>query len=474
MQQKELRRLPLLPTSLSRTLIILGIASVITMGAGILYFNRSQTTQNTPVAVPKIPSNLKVNALGRLEPRGEVIRISAPSNPGGNGSRILQLLVEQGDKVKAGQTIAILDSRDRLRANLAEALSSVEVAQSRLNQVKAGAKQGEITARQASISRLQAELFGQIQTQDAEIARLETQLQGEIATQQATVNRLEAELQGQKQTLQATVARIEAEKRNAQTEVKRFESLFKEGVISSQEVERRRLLVETSTQQLVESQANQNRAITTLQQQIQEAKANRDKTIGTLRIQIRQSKANREKTVATLQQQINEAKGTLNQTTEVRPTDIANAQAEVNSAKATVQRIQTELDLEYIRAPKTGQILRVLSRPGETPGNDGIVELAQNEQMYVVAEIYESDISKIRPGQTAKITSPSNTFAGELTGNIDKIGLQIAKKDVLGTDPTAATDARVIEVKISLDKQSSKKVANFTNLQVNVEINSGN
>jgi HlyD family secretion protein len=323
-QQKELRK-PLSLPPLSRTLIVLGIASVVTMGAGLLYFNRSQTTKNTPVTVPKIPIAPTVNALGRLEPRGEVIKISAPSNPGGNGSRVLQILVEQGEKVKAGQTVAILDSRDRLQANLAEALSTVEVAKSRLNQVKAGAKQGEIIARQATVSRLQAELSGQILTQDGEMARLQAQLQGEIAMQQATINRLEAELKGQRQTLQATSARIAAEKSNAQNEVQRFEKLFKEGVISSQEVERRRLSVETSTQQLVESQANQNRTITTLQEQIQEAKANREKTVTTLRIQIREAKANREKTIATLQQQINEAKATLNQTKEVRPTDVANA-----------------------------------------------------------------------------------------------------------------------------------------------------
>jgi hypothetical protein len=73
-QQKELRRFPLLP-ALSRTLIILGIASVITMGAGVLYFNRSQTNKTSPVTVLKIPSNPRVNALGRLEPGSEVIRI---------------------------------------------------------------------------------------------------------------------------------------------------------------------------------------------------------------------------------------------------------------------------------------------------------------------------------------------------------------------------------------------------------------
>jgi HlyD family secretion protein len=53
---------------------------------------------------------------------------------------------------------------------------------------------------------------------------------------------------------------------------------------------------------------------------------------------------------------------------------------------------------------------------------------------------------------------------------VAEIGLQIGKKDVLGTDPVADADARVVEVKIRLDPSSSKQVADLTNLQVNVVI----
>ena len=40
--------------------------------------------------------------------------------------------------------------------------------------------------------------------------------------------------------------------------------------------------------------------------------------------------------------------------------------------------------------------------------------------------------------------------------------------DVLGTDPVAKTDARVVEVKILLDDGAS--VARYTDMQVEVEI----
>ncbi|OUL25598.1 ABC exporter membrane fusion protein [Nostoc sp. 106C] len=408
------------------------ITALVTAGASVYAVTKFQADSGKKLesATPIQPVVKTVTALGRLEPNGEVIKLSAPT--ANEGNRVEQLLVKEGDRVKVGQVIAIMDSRDRLQASLGEAQRQVQVAKSRLAQVKAGAKQGEIAARQATVNRLQVEL------------------EGSIRTQQATINRLEAELQGQQQSLQATVARVAAEKRNAQADVQRYESLYKEGAISNQEVDRRRLSAETSTQQLIESQATKTRTVATLQQQINEAKANRDKTI------------------ATLQQQINEAKATLNQTAEVRPTDVANAQAEVDSAQASVEKIQTQLNQAYIRAPKAGQILKIHTRAGETVGNDGIVELGQTDQMYAVAEVYQSDIHKVRSGQRVRVTSDS--LPGELQGTVDWIGMQVQRQNVINADPSSNIDARVVEVHVRLDQASSAKAAQFTNLQVKAVI----
>ena len=44
----------------------------------------------------------------------------------------------------------------------------------------------------------------------------------------------------------------------------------------------------------------------------------------------------------------------------------------------------------------------------------------------------------------------------------------MGRLDVLGTDPVAKTDARVVEVRILLDDGAA--VARYTNMQVEVEI----
>ncbi|MBW4426868.1 MAG: ABC exporter membrane fusion protein [Nostoc desertorum CM1-VF14] len=416
-------KLPVLLAMLAS--FIMGALSVYTIQKFQGAANKSQEASASPKPVVKT-----VTALGRLEPNGEVIKLSAPTSNEGN--RVQQLLVKEGDKVRAGQVIAVMDSRDRLQGSLREAQKQVQVAKLRLAQVKAGAKQGEIGARQATVSRLQAEL------------------EGNVKTQQATINRLEAELEGQKQQLNATVARLEAEKANAQADAQRYETLYQQGAISSQEVDRRRLSAETSTQQLLESQATQRTTIATLEQQINEAKANRNKTL------------------ATLQEQINEAKATLNQTAEVRPTDIATAQAEIDSAQATAEKIKAELAQAYVIAPKAGRILEINTRSGETVSNNGIVDLGQTEQMYTVAEVYQSDINKVRPGQRVRISSDS--LPNELLGRVDRVGMQIKRQNVINADPSSNIDARVVEVHVQLNRLSSLEASSLTNLQVKAVI----
>jgi HlyD family secretion protein len=86
--------------------------------------------------------------------------------------------------------------------------------------------------------------------------------------------------------------------------------------------------------------------------------------------------------------------------------------------------------------------------------------------MYAVAEVDENYIGKVQPGQRARVTSYA--FPGEITGTVDKVGLQIRKNEVLNTDPVDKTDTRIVEVKIRLD--DSQKVAGLTNLQVKVTI----
>lgn len=372
----------------------IGIAVILTaFGAIALYQFRPKTVA---VAISDAPAIQAITALGRLEPKGEVIQLAA--NP--PGSRIAELRVKLGDRVRKGQIIAVLDTHDRALAALTQAQKRVGIAQAKLAQVQAGAKRGEISAQQATIDRTEVQLREDVAAKDAAIAKLE------------------------------------AEVKNAELEFQRYEFLEKQGAISTSLKDGKRLTLDVSRQQLAEAKANRRQAAETIAKQVKEAEA------------------------------------TLDRIAEVRPVDIEAAQAEVQSAIAAVQQAQAELDLTVVRAPRDGQILKVHTWEGEIiDSKNGIVSIGQTDVMYAVAEVYETDLPKIRVGQAATMTSVSGgKLARSLKGKVDEIGLEVAKKDVLNTDPAASIDARVVEVKVRLDPEDSQSVAGLTNMKLQIAI----
>ena len=133
-------------------------------------------------------------------------------------------------------------------------------------------------------------------------------------------------------------------------------------------------------------------------------------------------------------------------------------------AAASLKRAQAEEELSTVRSPINGQVIAVHAREGERVGLDGIIELGETSAMYAVAEVYETDIGRIRLGQLAEIRSLA--LSHNIKGKVERIGMKIGKKDVLSTDPVADADARVVEVDIRLDEPSL--VASLTNLRVEV------
>ncbi len=454
---------------LGASTLVLAVAATLVVGSSSAYTVWRLRAQNTPVEAPpaaSVPKVMTVTALGRLEPAGEITKLSAAASA--EGSRIEEILVKEGDRVKAGDAIAILDSRDRLQAALEEAQQRVKVAEANLDKVKAGAKQGEINAQKAAIARLEAEQENEIEAQKAIVARLEAEQENEIAAQEATIARIEAERRGELNAQEATIARLEAELRNAQSEFQRYQMLYQEGAIAAEALDSRRLAVETAREKVNEAQATRDRIVGSRAEQINEAQANLNRTISAKLQQIEEARANLNRTISAKTKQIDEAKATLDRIAEVRPVDVRSAQAEIDSAKAAVKQAEANLEKAMVRSPRDAQVLKLHARPGEIVSSEGIAELGDTSQMYAVAEVYESDVSKVRVGQKVRVTSDS--LVGDLQGTVEQVGLQVKKQNVINTDPSANIDNRIIEVKVRLDAASSQKAAGFTNLQVKVEV----
>ncbi|MBO1050183.1 MAG: ABC exporter membrane fusion protein [Dolichospermum sp. DEX182a] len=379
---------------LAIAIAMLASLSVASISVFIVLKFRDIDNQKLATAAIAIPEIKTVTALGRIEPEGEVIKLSAPVS--GEGSRVEKILIQEGDMVKVGQAIAILDNSDRLQAELTEAKAEVRIIQSKIAQIQAGVKQGEITAQKAIIDRLAVES------------------QGDIDTQKATLEKLQAELL------------------NAESENKRYQELYTEGAISASQRDSKSLNVETAKKSLEAAQSQLKKLELSSQQRKKEASA------------------------------------TLDQISEVRKVDVEAAIAELNRAEVLVKKATINLQKAYVKSPQNGQVFEIHTHPGELITNNGIADIGKTSQMYVVAEVYESDITKILQGKQVRIVG--DIFPQELQGKVEKIGLQVRKQNLTNTDPSSNIDNRIVKVHIRLNTASSQQAAKFTNMQVKVII----
>lgn len=410
--------------------VLVGMAAT----SGIVSIGLSQggwiTAEQSELTLAQTSAFPSVAALGRLEPTGEIVKIAAPLAL--DGDRLLELRVQVGDTVKAGDPIAVLDSHERLRGEVIQAQARLRVAQVKLAQVKAGEKTGAIEAQRATVIQESAELTGQLRVQKEEIARIEAQYEGDRIAQTAAVQKLKAELS------------------TAKTELTRYKSLYSDGAVSTSLLDSKQLSFDTTRQALIEAKAILSRNSAISQRQLQEAIAE----LARLR--------------NTGQAQLAIARSRLDEVTDIRPVDIQIAQAEIHTAKASLVKAQQNFAGAIIKAPRGGQILKIYTQPGEKMSSEGIVALGQTDQMLVIAEIYQSDIYRVETGQHASIQGQG--LNGELKGKVIEIGREISRQQVFSGDPGENLDRRVVEVKIALNPEDSQRVANLSNLQVQTVI----
>lgn len=311
------------------------------------------------IAAPTIAASKRgVSALGFVEPEGGILHLSGISSS--KGAVVFKLQVREGDRIKKGQIIAILDNHEILEATLKQAKAEVKIAQARLDLVKAGSSQSTLKAQKARIDRLKEETS------------------------------------------------------TAMQECKRIKKLRKRGMVS---------------------------------ESISDKKCLDEKVF---RAQLRESRA------------------ILMTLSEVRDVNVAVSLAELHMAEMTVFKAQAELERSVVRTPIDGQILKLHTNPGELIGILGIAEVGQTANMWVTAEVYETDVNRVKVGQSVLISSDG--FPGTLHGSVKEIGLTIGKNQLTSDDPTANKDARMVEVKIKLDEKDSIVVSRLTHLQVTVII----
>jgi HlyD family secretion protein len=139
---------------------------------------------------------------------------------------------------------------------------------------------------------------------------------------------------------------------------------------------------------------------------------------------------------------------------------------ELRKARAELQRQSVKLPFTELRAPFAGLVLQIHARPGERPGEKGVLELGRSDQMEAELEVYESDVGKVQQGQRVELRSENGGFDGVLTGRVKRLEPRVRQREVLSTDPSADTDARVVAVRVELNRENVARVKQLAGLKL--------
>ncbi|MGF1589263.1 MAG: hypothetical protein ACFCU7_08475 [Pleurocapsa sp.] len=198
--------------------------------------SQAQSQDVNPQTQTQVNRPKQVVALGKLIPKGEVIKLSVAN---AEDSRVNQILVNEGDRVEKNQVIAILQGLENRQRDLEEATKQVELAQARLEQVRAGdTKKADLAAQKANISRLQSQLRNE------------------------TVER------------QAAIASAKAQLRQAELTYERNQTLLQQGAVTQQASDQAKEALDIAQAALNERKAQQNNTRQTLQQEINQEQEN--------------------------------------------------------------------------------------------------------------------------------------------------------------------------------------------------------
>jgi HlyD family secretion protein len=277
--------------------------------------------------------------------------------------RVEARLVDEGETVKAGQTVARLDSAE-LAQEVAVRRAEVRAAQAALAELEAGSRPEEIAQAEASAEQAKA--------------RLDEMLAGsrpeELSAAEAVLRRTQAE---------ADRARLDAE---------RYEGLYRKEIVSAQQYDLARTAYETAL-------ARQREA----EEQFKLVKE------GPRREQIEQARA------AWSQAQerfVLVKKGPRRET-------IEQARARLQQAREALAVAETRLGYATLASPLLGVVLSKNVEPGEfVAAGTPIVTVADLENVWLRAYINETDLGRVKVGQRVRVTAdtyPGKRYEGRIS-----------------------------------------------------------
>jgi HlyD family secretion protein len=370
-------------------IVLLVLVLVVAGAMALRAMNQPAAAEDTPVVATVTRGSIEetVSATGNVGAQRQV------ALPFGSSGEIVEVLVEEGQVVEAGDPLARLDTAS-LEWQIAQGQASLETAQARLAQAQRPPSEEDLASAQAAL--------------DSALANYEKVREGsseeDLASAQASVDSAVASYQKVKAgPTKAELAAAKAQVDSAQAAVAQAQASYD------------RIKDRPNASMMPEALNLQNATITLEQAQANyDAQADRPTTseLAAARAQVAQASAQlaalQERPtateLATARAQVVQAEATLAQLEEMpNPEDLAVLEAQANEAAIALARTTAQLEDAVITAPFAGTILAVQVREGEwaNPGAPAIVLAADSRVLEV--NVDEVDVAGLAEGQPAHL-----------------------------------------------------------------------
>lgn len=146
--------------------------------------------------------------------------------------------------------------------------------------------------------------------------------------------------------------------------------------------------------------------------------------------------------------------------------NVISKSADIESGKAAVAKAQTQLEAAEVRSPMNGSLIQIFSWPGMKETDQGLALLGRTDRMQVWAQIFQTDVNRLRIGQAAVVTAETGGFKGSINATLASIISQVSPRDLFAISGNNDVNARVVLVKLDLDTDARRKVERLSGLNV--------
>ncbi|MBK9709858.1 MAG: efflux RND transporter periplasmic adaptor subunit [Kouleothrix sp.] len=419
--------------------IWVGVAAIVLAIAAALFLTRTSSSAAAPsVATTTVASG---SVVASVAGSGTVAAAQSLDLAFQAGGSVAQVLVKEGDLVKASQPLAQLDTRD-LELQVASAQAALDSAKTRLTQTRGGDVQpAEIAAQRAAVASAQA----QLRSAQAQLDALKNPTADKIGSAAASVRQAELDLQSQRDSGSASKTKAQQALQQAVDSLTQAQSKYATALHNWQYVQDTgndpiapkktdskgssvpNRLSDAQRGQYADAYVQAEAAMHSAETAVQQAQVTYDsaRQAEPNSIQSAEAKlANAQAQLAALQHpgqnditqkqaSVDQARASLAQaqanlsklTAPGTDSDVAIQGASVMQAEQSLKQAQLKLEQATLKAPFDGVVTAVNIVPGSAASSaTAAISMLDRSTLHVDLKLSENDVAKTQLGQPVALT----------------------------------------------------------------------